>query len=109
MQRVVSSQLLNPNAGTSLRSAEKTKTDKHKLLCQQLGMGFVPIIFTATGGSSRGSTGIHTGVGVAAEDEAMNIGAWVARKMKPTWQARFEGAIAKWNARMISRSQHITD
>jgi hypothetical protein len=35
-------------------TAEKTKTDnlKHnlKLLCQQLGMDFVPFIFTATGG-----------------------------------------------------------
>ena len=40
---------VNPNAGT--RSAEKTKTDQYKLLCQQRGMGFVPIIFTASGSS----------------------------------------------------------
>lgn len=40
--------LLNPNAET--RSAEKTKTDKYKLLCQQRGMDFVPIIFTTSGG-----------------------------------------------------------
>ena len=33
---------LNPNAGT--RSAEKTKTDKYRLSCQQRGMDFVPII-----------------------------------------------------------------
>jgi hypothetical protein len=31
---------------------EKTKTDKYKFLCQQLGIDFVllPIIFTASGG-----------------------------------------------------------
>ncbi len=34
--------LLNPNART--RSAEKTKTDKYKLLCQQRGVDFAPII-----------------------------------------------------------------
>ena len=39
---------LNPNAGT--RNAEKTKTDKYGLLCQQRGMDFVPIIFTSSGG-----------------------------------------------------------
>ena len=39
---------LNPNAGT--RNAEKTKTDKYGLLCQQRGMDFVPIIFTTSGG-----------------------------------------------------------
>ena len=35
---------LNPNAGT--RAAETTKTSKYKLLCQQRGMDFVPIVFT---------------------------------------------------------------
>ena len=35
-------------AGT--RSAEKTKTDKYKFLCQQLGIDFVLIIFTTSGG-----------------------------------------------------------
>jgi hypothetical protein len=33
---------LNPNAGT--RSAEKTKTDKYNILCQQRGVDFIPII-----------------------------------------------------------------
>jgi hypothetical protein len=47
--------------------------------------------------------------GVAAEDEAIKIGPWVARKRKAIWQARFAVAIANCNARMISRSQHITD
>ena len=39
-----------------------------------------------------------------------DIGLWAARKRKATWQARFTLAIAKCNARMISRSQleHIT-
>jgi hypothetical protein len=37
---------------------------------------------------------------VAAEDEAMNVGPWAARKRKATWQARFAVAImiAKCNA-----------
>ncbi len=64
-------------------------------------MDFVPIIITATQlrlvawGTSRGNSGIHTGVEwapllpltgrVAAEDEAMSIGEWVARKRKATW------------------------
>ncbi len=43
---------LNPNAG--IRLAEKAKTDKCKLLCQQHGMDFVvPIIFTASGGMGK--------------------------------------------------------
>ena len=33
-----------------IRSAEKTKTDKYKFLCQQLGIDFVLIIFTTSGG-----------------------------------------------------------
>ena len=33
---------LNPNAWT--RAAEETKTNKYKLLCQQRGMDFVPIM-----------------------------------------------------------------
>ncbi len=41
--------------------------------------------------------------------EAMKIGPWVARKRKAFWQARFAVAVANCNARMISRSQHITD
>ena len=43
---------LNPNAGTRTRaaSAEQTKTCKYRLLCQQRGMDFVPIVFTSSGG-----------------------------------------------------------
>ena len=38
---------------------------------------------------------------VAAEDEAMHIGPWVARKRKAFWQARFavRVAVANCNAR----------
>ncbi len=32
------------------RAAEETKTNKYKLLCQQRGMDFVPIVFTTSGG-----------------------------------------------------------
>ncbi len=39
---------MNPNAGT--RAAEETKTKKYKLLCEQRGMDFVPIVFTTSGG-----------------------------------------------------------
>ena len=48
---------------------------------------------------------------MAEEDEAMKIGPWVARKRKAFWEARFASAVAvaNCNARMISRSQHITD
>ena len=46
---------------------------------------------------------------VAEEDGAMKIGPWVARKRKAFWEARFAVAVANCNARMISRSQHITD
>ena len=93
---------LNPNAGT--RAAEKTKTDKYKLLCQQRGMDFVPIIFTASGGMGeqfqRQYWNPHW-IRVAAADEAMQIGPWVARKRKAFWQARFAVAVANCNARMI--------
>ena len=101
---------LNPNAGT--RNAEKTKTDKYGLLCQQRGMDFVPIIFTTSGGMGeqfqRRYWNPHW-IRVAEEDEAMKIGPWVARKRKAFWEARFAVAVANCNARMISRSQHITD
>ncbi len=46
---------------------------------------------------------------MAEEDEAMKIGPWVARKREAFWEARFAVAVANCNARMISRSQHITD
>ena len=39
-----------------------------------------------------------------AEDEAMKIGPWVARKRKAFWAARFAVAVANCNASMISRS-----
>jgi len=101
---------LNPNAGT--RKAEQTKTDKYGLLCRQLGMDFVPIIFTTSGGMGeqfqRRYWNPHW-IRVAEEDAAMKIGPWVARKRKAFWEARFAVAVANCNARMISRSQHITD
>jgi hypothetical protein len=58
---------LNPNAGTRL--VEKAKTGKYKLLCQQRGMDFVSINFTASGGMGghfqaqywNDSSGIRTG------------------------------------------------
>ena len=101
---------LNPNAGT--RAAEQTKTCKYRLLCQQRGMDFVPIVFTSSGGMGeqfqRRYWNPHW-IRVAEEDEAMKIGPWVARKRKAFWEARFAVAVANCNARMISRSQHITD
>ena len=101
---------LNPNAVT--RNAEKTKIDKYGLLCQQRGMDFVPIIFTSGGGMGeqfqRRYWNPHW-IRVAEEDEAMKIGPWVARKRKAFWEARFAVAVANCTARMISRSQHITD
>ena len=101
---------LNPNAGT--RAAEETKTRKYKLLCEQRGMDFVPIVFTTSGGMGeqfqRRYWNPHW-IRVAEEDEAMKIGPWVARKRKAFWEARFAVAVANCNAGMISRSQHITD
>ena len=101
------------------RSAEKTKTDKYKLLSRQLGIDFVPIIFKFTT-SGHGGMPLAVPVGeqfqrqyrhshwsrVEAEDAAMHIGPWVARKRKAIWQARFAAtvAVANCNARMISRS-----
>jgi hypothetical protein len=102
---------LNPNAGT--RAAEETKTSKYKLLCQQRGMDFVPIVFTASGGMGEQFQRRYSveSTLVAEEDEAMKIGPWVARKRKAFWEARFAVAVASanCNASMISRSQHITD
>ncbi len=70
---------LNPNAGT--RAAEETKTKKHKLLCEQRGMDFVPIVFTTSGGMGeqfqRRYWNPHW-IRVAEEDEAMKNGPWVA-------------------------------
>jgi hypothetical protein len=82
------------------------ETDKHKLLCQQLGMEFVSIIFTASGGMGeqfqRQYWNPHwSSLRVEAGDEAMHIGLWAARKRKATWQARFAVAIAKCNASLM--------
>ena len=88
---------LNPNAGT--RAAEETKTKKYKLLCEQRGMDFVPIVFTTSGGMGeqlqpeRRYWNPHW-IRVAEEDEAMKIGPWVARKRKAFWEARFAVAVA---------------
>ncbi len=101
---------LNPNAGT--RAAEMIKTNKYKLLCQQRGMDFVPIVFTTSGGMGEQFQRQYWNppwIRVAEEDEAMKIGPSVARKRKAFWEARFAVAVANCNARMISRSQHITD
>ncbi len=46
---------------------------------------------------------------VEAEDAEMKISAWVSRKRKLMWMARFGAEIAKHNALMISRSQNIAD
>jgi hypothetical protein len=77
-----------PNAGT--RSAELTKTDKYKLLCQQRGMDFVPIVITTSGGMGeqfqRQYWNPHWHWIRVAEDEAMKIGPWVARKRKALCQ-----------------------
>ncbi len=93
---------LNPNAGT--RSAEKTKTDKYKLLCQQPGRGFVPIRDHLHSECRNGEQfhwqrqywNPHLS-SVAAEDEEIKIGPWVARKRKVIWEARFAVAIANCN------------
>ncbi len=69
---------LNPNAGT--RAAEETKTNKYKLLCEQRGMDFVPIVFTTSGGMGERRYWTPHWIRVAEEDEAMKIGPWVARK-----------------------------
>ena len=77
-------------------------------------MDFVSIVFTSSGGMGeqlqRQYWSPHW-IRVAEEDGAMKIGPWVARKRKAFWEleARFAVAVANCNARMISRSQHITD
>ncbi len=79
-------------------------------------MNFVPIIFTTSGGMGEQFQRQYWNPHwkrVEEEDatgsEAMRIGPWAARKRKAIWQARFAVEIAKSDARMISRSQHITD
>ena len=77
-------------------------------------MDFVPIIFTTSGGMGEQFQRRYWNphwirVAEDSEDEAMRIGPWVARKRKAFWEARFAVAVANCNARMISRSQHITD
>jgi hypothetical protein len=112
--RACAESFLNPNAGTRAADSEETKTNKYRLLCQQRGMDFVPIVFTTSGGMGgqfqRRYWNPHW-IRVAEEDEAMKIGPWVARKRKAFWEARFAArvAVANCNASMVSRSQHITD
>ena len=74
-------------------------------------MDFVPIVFTSSGGMGEQFRVQRRQIRVAEEDGAMKIGPWVARKRKAFWEARFAVAVANChcNARMISRSQHITD
>jgi hypothetical protein len=99
------------NAGTRL--AEKAKTGKYKALCSQRGLTFAPIIFTTSGGMGdqfSDSSGTHSGrESSEAEDLEMGIGEWAgaSKRRKRIWLARFGVEIAKCNARMISRSQHI--
>ena len=103
------------NAGT--RDEEREKVKRYKVLCNQRGLTFVPIIFTTSGGMGeafqrqiwhphwsmlgRGSR--------LPEDAEMKISEWVSRKRKLMWMARFGAEIAKHNALMISRSQNIAD
>jgi hypothetical protein len=111
---VASHEFLNPG---ECRSAEKTKTDKYKFLCQWLGLDLGPIIFTTSGGMGeqlhwQRQTGTHTLTvdsewsRVEVEDEMMTrrIGPWVAERRKALWQARFAVAVANCNARMILKS-----
>ncbi len=89
---------LNPNAGG--RAAEETKTNKYKLLCQQRGMDFVPIVFTTRGGMGeqfqRRYWNPHW-IRVAEEDEAMKIGPWVARKRKAFCLATVTVPLDRWS------------
>jgi hypothetical protein len=62
---VASHEFLNPNAADLSASAEKTKIDKYKFRCQQLGIDLVPIIFATSGGMGeqfhwQRQTGTHT-------------------------------------------------
>ncbi len=47
---------LNSNAGTTGRLAEKEKTDRYKASRLQLGMAFVPTIFTSSHDSDSSAT-----------------------------------------------------
>jgi hypothetical protein len=101
---------LNVNAGT--RDEEREKAKRYKVLCNQRGLTFVPIIFATCGGMGeafqRQIWHPHW-KRVEAEDAEMKISEWVSRKRKLMWMARFGTEIAKHNALMISRSQNIAD
>jgi hypothetical protein len=101
---------LNVNAGT--RDEEREKVKRYKVLCNQRGLTFVPIIFTTCGGMGeafqRQIWHPHW-KRVEAEDAEMKISEWVSRKRKLMWMAKFGAEIAKHNALMISRSQNIAD
>ena len=98
---------LNVNAGT--RDEEREKVKRYKVLCNQRGLTFVPIIFTTCGGMGeafqRQIWHPHW-KRVEAEDAEMTISEWVSRKRKLMWMARFGAEIAKHNALIISRSQN---
>ena len=78
---------LDPNAGTG--SAERTKTDTYKLLCQQRGMDFVPIVFTNEWGEqSLGSSSTEREYWNPMKIQAMNFQeSWTrVRKRKAFWE-----------------------
>ncbi len=108
--------LLNVNAasGTGDEEREKLEVKRHKVLCNQRGLTFVPIIFTTCGGMGEAFQRqiwhpLAHWKRVEAEDAEMKISEWVSRKRKLMWVARFGAEIAKHNALMISRSQNIAD
>ena len=110
---------LNVNAGP--RDEEREKAKRYKVLCNQRGQAFVPIIFTTSGGMGEAfqrQIWHHHWKRVEAEDAEMKISEWLSRKRKLMWMARFGAEIAgksiylliaKHNALMISRSQNIAD
>ncbi len=90
---------LNVNAGTRDEEREREKVKRYKVLCNQRGLTFVPIIFTTCGGMGEAfqrqiSGGWHPPSHwnlkrVEAEDAEMKISEWVSRKRKLMWMARF--------------------
>ena len=72
-------------------------------------MGFVPIVFTTSGGMGEQFQRQYWNphwirLAEDSEGEAMKIGPWVARKRKAFWEARFTVAarVANCNTRMIN-------
>ena len=98
------------------RDSEREKVKRYKVLCNQRGLTFVPIIFTTCRGMGeafqRQIWHPHwKRVEAEDADSEMKISEWVSRKRKLMcqWMARFGAEIAKHNAPMISRSQNIPD